>query len=106
MTVSVPCLEQNILGFSSTCFVISYWSPAVRIGILSDEYNVTESLGFVRVQVVKTGSNGIFVSVLFHTSAGTALGKCVHYTGRGMHYHYSECDFFFHNFQLVATTQL
>ena len=78
MTVSGPCLVQNTLGFFSTCSVISYWSPAVRIGISSDIYNVTESTGFVRVEVVKTGSNSIFVSVLLNTTAGTALGKYVH----------------------------
>ena len=77
MTVSGPCLVQNTLGFSSTCSVISFWSPAVRIGISSDVYNVTESAGFVRVHVVKTGSNDIFVSVLLNTTAGTALGKHV-----------------------------
>ena len=40
----------------------------------------TESRGYERVRVYKSGSSDIAVSVLLNTSAGTALGKCTHRT--------------------------
>ena len=49
-------------------------TSAVRIGFSSDVYEVTESTGFVNVQVVKNGSNDLALSVLLNTAAGTALG--------------------------------
>ena len=47
-------------------------------------YEVTESAGYVNVQVVKSGFNDIAVSVLFSTIAGSALGTYIHCTGRRM----------------------
>ena len=46
----------------------------MRIGFSSDVYEVTESTGFVNVQVVKNGSNDLALSVLLNTATGTALG--------------------------------
>jgi len=70
---------QNVHSFSVFCF-----SPAVTIRFSSDVYEVTESIGYVNVQVVKNGSNDIGVSVLLNTTAGTALGSHSHYTRRGI----------------------
>lgn len=53
-------------------------STAVKIGFLSDVYEVNESTGYVNLQVVKNGSNEIVVSVLLNIIAGTALGNYTH----------------------------
>ena len=47
----------------------------MEIGFSLDVYEVTESTGYVSVQVVKNGSNDITVSMLLNTIEGTALGK-------------------------------
>ena len=64
--------------------MISGFSPAVRIGFSSPVYEVLESAAQVNVQVVKNYSNDIVVSVLLNTTAGTALGKYTHCTGRSI----------------------
>ena len=52
----------------------------MKIRLLSDVYEVTESAGYVNLQVVKNGSNDITLNVLLSTIAGSALGKYTHCT--------------------------
>ena len=65
---SAKCYYRGI-EICDQCF-----SPAVKIGFSSDMYEVTESTGYVNVQVVKNGSSDEPIIVLFNTTAGTALG--------------------------------
>ena len=62
----------------------------MRIRFSTSVYEVTESVRFVNVQVVKNGSNDIAVSVHFSTSVGTALGKYIHCRNRGNLKHHSK----------------
>ena len=56
----------------------------MTIGFSSDSYDVTESTGSVKVVVVINGSNGISLSVLFHTTACSALGMYAYCTCGGI----------------------